>query len=146
MTQAGQPLTAAFNENYIEADGFNIRYWESNPPQPLGTIIMLEAMTLGLTRLRDTLGQTYRVIAMELPGFGNSSANDRSQSVRGLARTMAQATTALAPSTYTLIGTSFGANVALWQTLLSPDSVEGTGVDRPHCASTGDGRHTQSAG
>jgi pimeloyl-ACP methyl ester carboxylesterase len=85
---------------------------------------MLEAATWGLFTLRDALAQTYRVIALELPGFGESPANTRSQSVQELADTMARASAQLAPDHYTLIGTSFAANVALWQTLRSPDRVE----------------------
>jgi pimeloyl-ACP methyl ester carboxylesterase len=85
---------------------------------------MLESMTWGLSTLRDALGQKYRVIALELPGCGASPANTRSQSVPELASTMAQAAARLVPEHYTLIGTSFGAHVALWQTLQAPDQVE----------------------
>lgn len=124
MTQAEQRLTAAFKEDHVEVDGFRIRYWESSPSQPVGTVVVLAAMTWGLSRLRDALGQTYRVIALELPGFGESPANARSQSVQELANTVARAAAHLVSETYTLIGTSFGANVALWQTLQAPDQVE----------------------
>jgi pimeloyl-ACP methyl ester carboxylesterase len=124
MTQAGQRLTAAFKEDHVEVDGFRIRYWESGPPQPVGTVIMLEGITWGLSKLRDALVQKYRVIALELPGFGASPANTRSQSVQELANTVAQAAAQVVPDNYTLIGTSFGANVALWQTLQAPDKVE----------------------
>ena len=124
MTQAGQRLTAACKEDYVEVDGFHIRYWESGPPRPAGAVVMLEGLTWGLSKLRDALGQKYRVIALELPGFGTSPANTRSQSVQELANTVAQASAQVVPEHYTLIGTSFGANVALWQTLQSPDKVE----------------------
>jgi len=124
MTQAGQRLTAAFKEDHVEVDGFRIRYWESGPAQPAGAVVMLESLTWGLSKLRDALVQKYRVIALELPGFGESPANTRSQSVPELANTVARAAAQVAPETYTLIGTSFGANVALWQTLQSPDPVE----------------------
>lgn len=124
MTQAGQRLTAAFQENHVEVDGFRIRYWESVPSRPVGTVVMLESMTWGLSRLRDALVQQYRVIVLELPGCGASPANTRSQSVQELANTVAQAAAKIVPENYTLIGTSFGANVALWQTLQSPDKVE----------------------
>ena len=87
-------------------------------------IAYLEDMTWGLSTLRDALGQQYRVIALELPGFGASPANTRSQSVPELAHTVAQAAAQVVPDNYTLIGTSFGANVALWQALQSPDMVE----------------------
>ena len=124
MTQAGQRLTAAFEEDYVEVDGFRIRYWTSGPSRPVGAVVMLEGMTWGLSKLRDALGQKYRVIALELPGFGASPANTRSQSMQELANTVAQASTKVVPESYTLIGTSFSANVALWQTLQSPDKVE----------------------
>jgi pimeloyl-ACP methyl ester carboxylesterase len=64
------------------------------------------------------------VIALELPGFGQSPVNTRSQSVPELANTAAQATGRLVPEAYPLIGTSFAAHVALWQTLQAPDQVE----------------------
>jgi pyruvate dehydrogenase E2 component (dihydrolipoamide acetyltransferase) len=124
MTQAGQRLTAACKEDHIEVDGFRIRYWESGPPQPTAVVVMLEGLTWGLSRLHDALAQKYRVIALEMPGFGASPANTRSQSVQELANTVAQAAAQVVSETYTLIGTSFGANVALWQTLQSPDKVE----------------------
>src|SRR5215510_6798424 len=124
MTQVGQRLTAAFKEDHVEVDGFRIRYWESGPPRPVGAVVMLESMTWGLSTLRDALVQKYRVIALELPGCGASPANTRSQSVQELANTVAQAAAQIVPENYTLIGTSFSANVALWQTLQSPDKVE----------------------
>jgi pimeloyl-ACP methyl ester carboxylesterase len=124
MTQAGPRLTAAGKEEYVEVDGFRIRFWEAGPPQPAGVIVMLEGMTWGLSTLRDALAQKYRMITLELPGFGTSPANTRSQSVQELANTMAQAAVQVVPATYTLIGTSFAAHVALWQMLQSPDKVE----------------------
>jgi 4,5:9,10-diseco-3-hydroxy-5,9,17-trioxoandrosta-1(10),2-diene-4-oate hydrolase len=124
MTQAGQRLTAACKEDHVEADGFRIRYWETGPTRPIGAVVMLEGMTWGLSKLRDALGQQYRVIALELPGFGDSPANTRSQSVPELANIVAQAAAQVVSENYTLIGTSFGGHVALWQTLQSPDQVE----------------------
>src|SRR5215475_15994442 len=75
MTQAGQRLTAAGKEDHVEVDGFRIRYWESGPPRPAGTVVMLEGMTWGLSTLRDTLAQKYLVMALELPGCGASPVN-----------------------------------------------------------------------
>ncbi|HEX9801945.1 MAG TPA: alpha/beta fold hydrolase [Gammaproteobacteria bacterium] len=124
MMQAGQRLTAAGKEDYVEVDGFRIRSWEAGPPRPAGAVVMLEGMTWGLSTVRDALAQKYWVIALELPGFGESPANTRSQSVEELANTVAQASAQVVPENYTLIGTSFGAHVALWQTLQSPAKVE----------------------
>jgi pimeloyl-ACP methyl ester carboxylesterase len=124
MTQAGQRLTAADKEDYIAVDGCHIRYWASVPPQPLGVVVMLEGMSWGLSWLRDALAQKYRVVVLELPGFGKSPANTRFRSVQELASTMAQAAAQIVPENYTLIGTSFAAHVALWQTLQAPAKVE----------------------
>jgi pimeloyl-ACP methyl ester carboxylesterase len=124
MTQAEQRFTAACKEDYVEVGGFRIRYWESGPPGPAGVVVMLEGMTWGLCKLREALGQKYQVMALELPGFGESPANTRSQSVPELAHTVAQAVAQVVSENYTLIGTSFGANVALWQTLQAPDKIE----------------------
>ncbi|MDH3600185.1 MAG: alpha/beta fold hydrolase [Candidatus Tectomicrobia bacterium] len=139
MAQAEQRLTVAFKEDHVEADNFRIRYWASGPSEPVGTVVMLAGMTWGLSKLRDALGQKYRVIALELPGFGESPANTRSQSVQELATTAARAVAQAAPENYTLIGTSFGANVALWQTLQSPDKVEALVLISPTAILPADG-------
>jgi 4,5:9,10-diseco-3-hydroxy-5,9,17-trioxoandrosta-1(10),2-diene-4-oate hydrolase len=144
MTQTGQRLTVAFKEDHAEVDGFRIRYWESGPPRPAGTVVLLESLTWGLAKLRDALVQQYRVIALELPGFGDSPANTRSQSVQELANTVARAVAQVAPETYTLIGTSFGANVALWQTLQSPDKVEALVLIAPTALLPAAGRITRA--
>ena len=115
---------AVFQEGYVEADGFRVRYMEGGQRQPAGAVVMVDGMTLGLTALRDALAQQYRVVAIELPGFGQSSVNTKSLTVQDLANTLAQAVAMVAPDRYTLIGTSFGANVTLWHTLQAPDRVE----------------------
>jgi pimeloyl-ACP methyl ester carboxylesterase len=121
MVEATPPPAATFNEGYVEADGFRIRYVEAGQGSP---VVMLDCTNWGLSKLRDTLAQKYHVIVFEPPGFGSSPANTRSQSVKELANTMSQAAAKMAPNQHTLIGASFGANVALWQTLQSPDQVE----------------------
>ena len=122
MTQAGQRLTAAGKEDHVEVDGFRIRYWDSGPPRPVRGGRHAGGYELGLSRLRQALVHIESLL--ELPGFGESPANTRSQSVQELASTVAQAAAQVVPENYTLIGTSFSANVALWQTLQWPDKVE----------------------
>ena len=115
---------AVFQEGYVEADGFRVRYLDGGQPRPAGAVVIVDGMTLGLTALRDALAQQYRVVAIELPGFGQSPVNTKSRTVQDLAYTLAQAVAKVAPDKYTLIGTSFGANVALWHALQAPDRVE----------------------
>ncbi len=61
---------------------------------------------------------------MELPGTGDSPANVVSKTVGDLAGTIAKAADAITTERYTLIGTSFGAHVALWQAIQAPNQVE----------------------
>ena len=115
---------ADFQEGYVEADGFRVRYMEGGQPRPAGAVVMVDGMTLGLTALRDALAHQYRVVDIELPGLGQSPVNTMSRTVQDLANTLAQAVAKVVSGKYTLIGTSFGANVALWHTLQEQDSVE----------------------
>jgi pimeloyl-ACP methyl ester carboxylesterase len=114
-------VEATFKEGHVEADGFRIRYMEAGQGNP---VVMLDSMKWSLSKLHDALAQKNRVVALELPGFGSSPANTRSQLVKDLANTMAQAAAKVVRNKYTLIGTSFGANVALWQALQTPEEVE----------------------
>lgn len=118
---ATQRAPAQFKEGHLEVDGFQIRYWEAGDGD---SIIMLGAMPWGLTHLHHTLATAGRVIAFEIPGLGQSPVNDRSTSLKELADTMARATAMVEPSGHTLIGDSFGANAALWQTFQGPENVE----------------------
>jgi len=110
-----------FTEAYVEVDGFRIRYRQAGQGE---TVVMLDSSVWGWSPLNDALAQSYRVIVFEVPGMGLSSPNATSESVKDLANIMAQAAAAVAPGNFTLIGTSFAANVALWQALLTPDPIE----------------------
>ena len=85
---------------------------------------MVDCMLWGLSKLHHALAQKYRVVALELPGGDDSPARTISRSVKDLASILTQAVAKVVTEKYTLIGTSLGANVALWQTLQSPDQVE----------------------
>ncbi|MCZ6534793.1 MAG: alpha/beta hydrolase, partial [Chloroflexi bacterium] len=110
-----------FQESHIEADGFRIKYLAAGQGDP---VAILDSISGGISKLQDALVQRYRVIVLELPGFGSSPANTKSSSAKDLSKVVAQATEKIIPEKYTLIGTSFGANVALWHTLQSPDRVD----------------------
>jgi pimeloyl-ACP methyl ester carboxylesterase len=125
MAQPGPPGGAAFREGHVEAEGFRIRYVEAGQGNP---VVMLHgAGGLTLSKVHDELAKKYRVIAFEMPGFGQSPPNSRSPrlvGVKGLAQTMAQAAAKLGVDKYALVGTSFGGRVALWQALQSPQQVD----------------------
>ena len=121
MEEANNLEALKFQESFIEAGGFRIRYLAAGQGDP---VVILDSVSGGTSKLRDALVQRYSVVVLELPGFGSSPANTRSSSVKDLAKVVAQATKKIVHEKFTLIGTSFGANVALWHTLEAPDQVD----------------------
>ena len=104
-----------------------VRFMEAVPSQPAGTVVMVGGMTWGLSPLHHALAQRYRVVALELPELpegDDSRAPTVSRFAKGLAGILTLALAEVVTEKYTLIGTSLGANVALWQTLQSPEQVE----------------------
>ena len=124
MVQALPQPTPEFQEGHVDADGTQVRYLEAAPHQPAGAVVMVDSMTGGLSKLHHALAQKYRVVAFGLPGDDGSPAPIMPRSMKDLARVLTLAVAGVVPENYTLIGTSIGANVALWQTLESPDHVE----------------------
>jgi len=113
--------TMPFQEHRTESGGLPINYIEAG----LGnTVVTLDSIAWGFSNLQNTLAQTYRVLVLELPGFGSSPVNNESSSAKELANVVAQATENITPQKFTLIGTSFSANVALWLAIQAPEQVE----------------------
>ncbi len=111
----------AFKQKGVDADGFSIRCWEAGQGRP---VVMLDATGWRDTILHDALAEKYHVFSLELPGMGDSPVNVESKSLGDLATTSAKAAAALTTERYTLIGVSFGANVAIWQAAQNPDQIE----------------------
>ncbi len=110
-----------FGERHVEADGFRIRALEKGSGEPL--VFFHTARGVRLTPAHARLAERRRVIAIEAPGFGRSPVNDRSQDLAELARTMIAATQALGLQRFDLMGHSFGAKLALWAAVQSPEAV-----------------------
>src|SRR5438874_2022498 len=79
----------AFREGHVDADGFRIRYLEAGDGVPL--VHLHGAGGLRLTPAHELLARRFRVVAFEMPGFGNSPVNTRTESMPALASTMARA-------------------------------------------------------
>ena len=127
MVQMQEPTATAvpgavFTEGYVEADGFRIRYKEAGQGEPL--VSLHGAGGMRLYRSHELLAVQYRVIVFEVPGFGQSPANERSQSMPDLARTMAQAATNLGLERFNLMGNSFGGTLALWLAVEQPERIQ----------------------
>ncbi len=112
----------SFKEAFVEADGFRIRYVEAGSGPPL--ICLHGGGGLRLAPAHDLLATKHRVIAFEMPGFGASPENLRSESTEDLGRTMNTAVSTLQIGRYSLMGTSFGSKVALWMALQQPEAAD----------------------
>jgi pimeloyl-ACP methyl ester carboxylesterase len=110
-----------FREQFVDADGFHIRYLEAGQGEPI--IHFHGAGGLRLYRSHQLLAEKQHVILFEVPGFGNSAANDRSHSFEDLGRTMAEAVSRLGIHQFTLMGNSFGGKLALWTALQVPERI-----------------------
>ena len=120
---------AAFREGFVEVDGFRIRYMEAGEGTPL--VHLHGAGGLRLNRSHDLLSHRYRVIAFEMPGFGNSAENTRTKNIAELGATMAKACEKLGLVNYNLIGTSFGGATALWLAAQNPEPILGLVLEAP---------------
>ena len=119
--EAGEAPALGFRDNHVEADGFRIRVLEKGAGEPL--VFFHTARGVRLTPAHAKLAESRRVIALEAPGFGRSPVNVRTRDLPELARTMMAAAAALGLQRFDLMGHSFGAKLALWATLQSPDAV-----------------------
>jgi pimeloyl-ACP methyl ester carboxylesterase len=118
-----------FEEGHVEADGFRIRHAGAGAGAPL--VHLHGAGGLELTPAHHLLARGRRVIAFEMPGFGDSPENTRHQAMPELARTMLEAVTSLGIETFDLLGTSFGGKTALWAAILAPERVSALVLESP---------------
>lgn len=119
----------AFTEGFVEADGFRIRYMESGTGDAL--VHIHGAGGLRISPSHERLSQQCRVIAMEVPGFGQSPPNERSQSMTDLGRSMNLAVAELGLDSFNLWGTSFGGKVALFMALDKPQPIRALVLESP---------------
>jgi pimeloyl-ACP methyl ester carboxylesterase len=125
VAQAG----AGFEENYVEADGFRIRYMEAGDGPAL--VHLHGAGGLRLTPGHDLLRRKFRVVVFEMPGFGASPENTRTGDMPEMAATIARAVDGLGLDSFSLMGTSFGGKTALWLASQQPERVAALVLEAP---------------
>jgi pimeloyl-ACP methyl ester carboxylesterase len=114
-------IGADFSEAFVEADGFRIRYREAGSGEPL--VCLHGGGGLRLSGTHELLAQRHRVIAFEVPGFGQSPENTRSATMQELAGTMNAAVATLGLTRYSLLGISFGGKLSLAMAVAKPEPV-----------------------
>jgi pimeloyl-ACP methyl ester carboxylesterase len=129
IEQEDHRVAEDFREGFVEADGFRIRCREAGQGAPL--VHLHGAGGLRLNRAHDLLAERYRVIAIEMPGFGGSDENTRTGSMAELATTMEKAADALGLDRFDLMGTSFGGKAALWLAVQHPERVRALVLEAP---------------
>ncbi len=122
-------LRASFSESFVDADGFSIRYLEAGTGKPL--VFIHGAGGLHLSPAHRVLAEQFHVVAFEVPGFGTSPVNDRSNSVADIGATLVKAADQLGLGRFNLWGTSFGGAVAFWAAVSSPSSVDALVLEAP---------------
>jgi pimeloyl-ACP methyl ester carboxylesterase len=124
-TNATLPVSAAeapaFAEATVSADGFDIRYLDAGRGDPL--LVLHGGGGLPLNPSHDLLAEHARLIAVEVPGFGEV-ANERTTSLHDLATTILQLADALALDRFSMVGTSFGAALGSWVASEEPERVD----------------------
>jgi len=130
-----------FTEGFVTVDGLRIRYQESGEGEPL--ICLHGAGGLRLSRAHALLAAQYRVIVLEIPGFGQSPVNERSQSMAALAHALRQAAEALELERYSLMGNSFGGTLALWWAVQHPERLQALILAAPAAIRPTDGVPSQ---
>ena len=111
-----------FSERFVQVDGFLIRYCEAGNGDAL--VCLHGGGGLRLSGTHDMLAQHRRIIAFEVPGFGKSAENTRSDSMDSLARTMNTAIASLGIERYSLLGISFGGKLSLAMAMAKPEPVD----------------------
>lgn len=119
----------AFREGFVEADEFRMRYCEAGQGPPL--VHLHGAGGLRLNAAHDLLATKFRVIAIEMPGFGQSEENTRTRTIADLAATIVKAADALGLDRFDLMGTSFGGKAALWLVVQYPERVRALVLEAP---------------
>jgi pimeloyl-ACP methyl ester carboxylesterase len=122
-------MTRGFGEREVEADGFRIRLLEAGADDPL--VYLHGGGGLHLSPALELLAKRFRVLAFELPGFGDSQENTRTQTLAELAETMAQAVEVAGVERYSLLGTSLGAATALRLALAHEERLDALVLESP---------------
>ena len=119
-----------FAERKVLADGFEVRLLEAGSGEPL--IYIHGGGGLHLDESHALIARERRFVGIELPGYGQSAVNDRTQDFDEMAQTLAlviEAAGVQAP--YSLLGTSLGGACALHVALHYPDRVAALALVSP---------------
>jgi pimeloyl-ACP methyl ester carboxylesterase len=117
---------------YADAKGWRIRYYRSGKGPYLVLLHGIGANLFCWRFILPYLTKHFTVIALDLPGFGQSSMHEGAS--YGLDDQTPRVTAfldALKVDKAYVVGNSMGGNIALWMALLSPERILGCAVIAP---------------
>jgi pimeloyl-ACP methyl ester carboxylesterase len=117
----------SFTRHTVNAAGFDIAYYEAGQGTPI--VVLPGAGGPNLGPAYDSLAQQYRVIMIELPGWGATPNNVAD--FDGLADQVVAAIDAIGLETFHLLGTSFGGACAIHLASNHPTRVISLTLESP---------------
>jgi pimeloyl-ACP methyl ester carboxylesterase len=108
-------------ESAVTVDGHTVRYWEAGSGRP---IVFLHRGSGPLwSHAHDLLGDSHRVIMVQLPGFGTSDYVPTG-TAKDYAALVHRAALHIVGGSYDLVGNSFGGLIAAWIAVQFPQDIQ----------------------
>lgn len=118
--------------NHAEFDRWKIHYHMSGRGEPLLLIHGIGASLYCWRWILPLLRDHFKVVALDLPGFGQSSKpTDVSYGLDEQCERILQFLDTLKIKRFHVVGNSMGGNIALWLALVAPERVMNVGVIGP---------------
>jgi pimeloyl-ACP methyl ester carboxylesterase len=114
-------------KEFVTVRGIRIHYLERKPAKPEGTVVFIHGFASASVvwkKLMKKMGRRYRVVALDLPGFGLSDKRKGDYSPQGLARVVAAFMKRLNIPRAHIVAHSWGCSVALALALNHPKRVQ----------------------
>lgn len=127
-TTSTTTIGAAFERRTVTAAGFDVTVYEAGDGAPL--VCLPGAGGPRFSPALDLLAERFRVLLIELPGWG-AQANDGVDDFDGLAAQVAAVIDALGLTSYHLLGTSLGGGCALHLAVAHPEQVISLTLEAP---------------
>ena len=108
---------------WVAVDGINTHYVEAGAGQPL---LLIHGLGASVVTWRDNLGplaQSFRVVALDLPGHGDSDKPDIDYAAQTIVRHMARFMDAIGFERTAIVGNSVGGALGLMVALAYPELV-----------------------
>lgn len=115
------------SEHSVEVDGLPVRYLESGPAGPRRTLVLVHGLggsALDWSSVIPALAREYRVLALDVPGFGDTPAAPEGMSFSVLVRYLGGFLDALDVEGAALAGNSLGGAVVIRWAARHPERVE----------------------